>query len=326
MPFRESDNVSGILDLELNNRNDFDFDARLCSEGSGHNNPIPTDYALNEFTLGDPPTLAPEQSDQTSCWGDVVLSTEAPLGNNEMTAIPQQNQFRDHHCNTQLSRARSPQRSNIDWEDYVNLSPSTRSSVGALAATPNILYCPPRQSSIFQSWDSLSREPFLSDDSIRATSGPDETFEGTDLEAVTKPLKLMEDVFFASLSKISENQSSGIIEDVTESLASEFRNLLPASHETSASVTRKRSGKSETNEASWTPLSHNKFWAHIDLVAGYYYGSRLQAAALKGHGIFVSLLLSRGADPNCQGGYHGMYVLNEHLAHCTSHDSCLMGP
>lgn len=46
--------------------------------------------------------------------------------------------------------------------------------------------------------------------------------------------------------------------------------------------------------------------AHIDLVAGYY-GSPLQAAALKDHASVVELLLRKGAEPNSQGGFHGMY-------------------
>lgn len=148
MPFRESDTVGGITDLEFNNRNDSDFDPRFLPKGSGHNNRKTPNHTVNHFILGDAPVLAPEQSDQTSFWGDVVLRSEAPLGSNEMTAIPQQNEFRDHHYTTQLFRASSLHLSNTDWEDYLNFSPNMRSSAGKLAATPNVPHCLPSQSTI----------------------------------------------------------------------------------------------------------------------------------------------------------------------------------
>ncbi|KAL9103886.1 MAG: hypothetical protein Q9163_001123 [Psora crenata] len=69
------------------------------------------------------------------------------------------------------------------------------------------------------------------------------------------PLMLMEDFFFKILS-----QSSGVVsKDIIDWVASEFSNLLAASHEASASSARKRSLKSKANEASWTPLSHKRF-------------------------------------------------------------------
>ena len=53
--------------------------------------------------------------------------------------------------------------------------------------------------------------------------------------------------------------------------------------------------------------------AHVDLVAGYF-GSPLHAACLRGHRVIVELLLRKGAEPNSQGGFHGMYIPSSGVA------------
>ncbi|ERF71275.1 hypothetical protein EPUS_05327 [Endocarpon pusillum Z07020] len=111
-------------------------------------------------------------------------------------------------------------------------------------------------------WKSLLAEPFISEDSAQAISRPESAFEDIGSENLTKPLVLIEESFFAELSKMSNNQSSGISEDITEWVASEFRNSLAASYEASALGTRKRL-KSKTDEPSWTPLTQNRFLGAI---------------------------------------------------------------
>ena len=257
-PFHESNNTSGFLDLEFNNRIGFDFDPHFVLQGPGYKDPTPAGHILNDSKGGDAQALAPEQAAQASFSGDVVSSTEAPFESNETTAIPQQNKPRNEHYITQLSRACSPNLSTGDWADYLDFPPSTPSSVEAPAGTFGSFHHSPGQSSILHGWKTPSPELSISRDSVRATSEPGISFEGMSLEAVAQPLILLKDTFFMSLSKISDNRSSGISEDVIKWVASEFRNLLVASHEASASAIRKRSPRSKTKEASWTPLSDNR--------------------------------------------------------------------
>ena len=60
--------------------------------------------------------------------------------------------------------------------------------------------------------------------------------------------------------------------------------------------------------------------AHVDIVAGYF-GSPLQAACLMGHWALVDLLLKKGATPNSQGGFHGMYILHLNTSHSRRRES-----
>ena len=218
MPFHESDNPSRVLDLEFNNRRDFDFDSHFVPEGSSYKDPTPASHILNEFIGGDAPAVPSQQSAQANFLRDVVSST--------------------------------PHLSNVDWKDYLDFPPNTCSSVGAPAVTFDLLHHSPGQSSILHGWKTPSPELFISNDSVRVTSGPVTTFEGISLEAITKPMMLVDDTFLMSLSELSDDQSSGISEDVVEWVASEFRYLLAASHKASASALRKRSLKLKTNEAS----------------------------------------------------------------------------
>ena len=130
--------------------------------------------------------------------------------------------------------------------------------MGVPAATLDLLVHSRGQSSILDDWRTSSPEPFISQDLFQAPSVPEKPFEGMLLEAVTKPLILMDDIFLTSLSEISYDGSSGISEDTIKWVTSEFNDLLTASHEASASAIRKRSLKSKTNESSWTPSSHNR--------------------------------------------------------------------
>ena len=259
MPFHGSDNASEFLGFEFNDQSGFDFDSHFLPELSGQNDLAPAGDTFNDFIVGEAPALAPEKSGQTSFPGDVLLSTEAPFGSDKMTAITLQNKLPDKHYTPQLSRACSPHGSSVDWEDYLNFSPDTYSSAGALSETFGFPHQSPRPSHIPPGGTFPPPEPFIRDDSIQATSGLEKMCEGMNLEAVTKPLMLVDDIFFTGFSNISDYQSSGISEDIIEWVASEFRNLLAASHEASASFTRKLSLKSKMNEARWTPLSYNNF-------------------------------------------------------------------
>ena len=256
MPFHESDNVSRSLDLEFNNRSNFDFDPHSVPDGSGYKDPTPAGHILNDL-IGDGPVVAPEQSAQVSLSEDVASSTEAPLQSHETAAVVQQNKPRNEGYIMRLSRSCSPHLSNVNWEDYLDFPPDICSPAGALAATLDLFRHSPVQSSIVHGWKPPSPEPFISNNSVRATSEHGITFEGMSLGAVTKPLMLVEDTFFRSLSEVSDDRSSGFREDNFEWVFDEFSNLLAASHEASASAIRKRPLRSKTNEASWTPLSSN---------------------------------------------------------------------
>lgn len=248
--FRESGNMGGMLGLSLSDGSDIYFDCSVPSEGSAHTS--------NNFLVGEAQTLSTEQSDQTNIWGNVILSNEEPLGRAETTSILHQTEPQDHGFTTQLSRAGSAQMPNTDWENYLDFSPSMRSSPGALAATFNILDQSARQVSIIDGRTHPSPEIFATDNPIRSNGAPDGTFKVIDLETVAKPLMLVEEVFLASLSELSASPCSDISGDITEWVASEFRNLLATSYEASALAIRNSIQMSMTNEASWTPLS-NKF-------------------------------------------------------------------
>ena len=246
MLFSESNNTSGMLNVELNNRNDFEFDPRSIFEGLDYNDLTFDSDPSNVFRLEDGLPFPLEPLDPVNFSGDIAPNTEACFGFNEMTTFSPQINSQDYPYVTNLSRLSSPHLSDTNWEGFLSFSPKSH------AATPDVLHRSSPQSSISHGRIALP-EPFVIDDWVRATSRPEKAFEAMDLEALTKPLMLMGDIFFTSLYQILNNQPSAINEENIEWVANEFRNILAASHEASASTIRKRLLKSKTNEASWTP-------------------------------------------------------------------------
>ena len=246
----ESNDASGMLNVELSNGTDFEFDPRFMSERSGHNDST----VNNDQSVEDGLPFPLEPLDPVIFSGGIAPSTEACFGFNEMTTILPQNNSQNYSHITFLSRSYSPHLSDTNLEDFLIFSSHTHSPVAALAATPDVLRHSSRQCSILHGRITPLPEPCMIDDSVRATPRPENTFEAMDLEALTKPFMLMGDIFFNSVYQILNNQPSVTNEDNIGWVTNEFRSILAASHEASASAIRKQLQKSKANEASRTPL------------------------------------------------------------------------
>ena len=244
--FSESNNTSEMLSVEPNNRNDFEFDPRSISERLDYNDLTLNSDPSNMFRLEDGLPFPLEPLDPVNFSGDIAPNTEACLKFNEMTTISPQINSQNYPYVTNLSRLSSPHLSDTNWEGFLSFSPKSH------AATPDVLHHSSPQSSISHGRTVLP-EPFVIDDLVRVTSRPENVFEAMDLETLIRPFMLMGDIFFTSIYEILNNQSSAINEENIEWVANEFRNILAASHEASASTIRKRLLKSKTNEASCTP-------------------------------------------------------------------------
>ena len=79
-----------------------------------------------------------------------------------------------------------------------------------------------------------------------------------DLLTLNKPLMIMQDMFYASLSSFSNSGSSGIHEDIIRWLTKEFNNLLAVSHQASASFIRARLPDRTPHEVAAKPVDQHQ--------------------------------------------------------------------
>lgn len=210
--------------------------------------------------MGEAPATAPLQSDVTDFWGDVIPSTEMQVQHSGISTVLQDYGLHELFSATQFSRASSTHVSSIDWQRYINFSPSMRMSSGAPALASRSPRSPSRPlSTIRGRSDNVIRASRERQSSQSMTSQQSDgpitfsTFNGIDPERVMLPLQLLGSIYIEFLEFTREDWDiwtilhswGSTLDHLYSTLSSswlslEMEDLICRSYELSAQAIRRR--------------------------------------------------------------------------------------